>query len=137
MYQIYFLSIFINLIVGIVLARGIIAGKFPAAGNFFEAIGDAGLFRLAGGIAAAAVGILRLLLVTAGDVLLVGDLVPALAGIAGGTILLFEYFREKNLTFPAPVTRCADFLIAGKSVWGIIAIAAAVLHFFFNQALLL
>lgn len=137
MYQLYFLSIIINLAVGIVLARTLIAGKFPALGNFLETIGEASPFRLAGGIAAAAVGILKLLLVTAGDVLIIGDLVPALAGIIAGIILLSEYFREKTIGLPAWLTHVADFLIAGKPVWGIAAVAAAVLHFFFNQALFL
>ncbi|MDR1316470.1 MAG: hypothetical protein LBK13_06310 [Spirochaetales bacterium] len=137
MYQLYFLSIIINLLVGIVLARSVAAGKFPSVGNFLQTVSEAGLFRLVGGIAAVAVGILKLLLVTAGDVLILGDLAPALAGIIAGTILLFEYSREKPLSLPAWLARVADFLIAGKTVWGIVAVAAAVLHFFFNQALFL
>ncbi|MDR1626970.1 MAG: hypothetical protein LBT33_10575 [Spirochaetia bacterium] len=137
MYQLYFLSIIINLIVGIVLARSLIAGKFPTLGNLLETIGEANLFRFAGGIAAATVGVLKILLVTVNDVLIVGDLVPALAGIIAGAILLFECFREKAVDFPRWVDRIADFLVAGKSVWGLIAVAAAALHFFFYQALLL
>jgi hypothetical protein len=137
MYQLYFLSIVVNLIVGIVLARAIIAGKFPGFEKFLESIGETNLFRLVGGIAAIAVGILKLLLVTAGDVLILGDLLPALAGIIAGKILLSEYFREKSIVFPAWLSRVSDFLIAGKQIWGIIAVAAAVLHFFFNQALFL
>jgi hypothetical protein len=137
MYQLYFLSIIVNLIVGIVLARSVVAGKFPPVGNFLQTVNETGLFRLVGGIAAVAVGILKLLLVTEGDVLILGDLVPALAGIIVGAILLFEYSRQKPLSFPSWLMRVADFLIAGQTVWGIIAVAAAVLHFFFNRALFL
>jgi hypothetical protein len=136
-YQLYFLSIIINLIVGIALARTLVEGKLPALGNFLETIGEASLFRLAGGIAAVAVGILKLLLVTSGDIRIIGDLVPALAGIIAGKILLCEYCNEKSIGLPSWMARAADFLIKGKSVWGIAAIAAAVLHFFFYQALFL
>jgi hypothetical protein len=138
MYQIYFLSIIVNLIVGIALARNLIAGKFPVLGKFLEDIELTDAFRLAGGISAVAVGILKLLLVTTGDVLILGDLVPALAGIAAGKTLLSEHFRAgSSFGFPPWIVRCMDFLIATKQIWGVIAIAAAVLHFFFNQALFL
>jgi hypothetical protein len=138
MYQLYFLSITINFIVGIVLARSVIAGKFPSFGKFLEDIGECTFFRLGGGIAAAAVGILKLLLVTQGDVFIVGDLFPALAGIVAGATLLFESFQEKKSTpLPSWTHRTGDFLAAGKQIWGIAAVAAAVLHFFFNQALFL
>jgi hypothetical protein len=138
MYQLYYLSITINLIVGIVLARGVISGKFPSFGKFLEDIGECEIFRLGGGIAATAVGILKLLLVTQGDLVIVGDLFPALIGIVVGATLLFEYLREKRSGgLPPWMNRTGDFLVAGKRIWGIAAVAAAVLHFFFNQALFL
>ncbi|MCL1818087.1 MAG: hypothetical protein FWG35_04090 [Spirochaetaceae bacterium] len=137
MYQIYFLSIVINLIVGIVLARDILMEKFPAFGKLLDDIGEADIFRLAGGIAAAVVGLLKLLAVSPGETLIIGDLFPALAGIAAGKTLLSEYFRKKKVTLPAWAARGADFLIASRRIWGLTAIAAAVLHFFFNQVVIL
>jgi hypothetical protein len=138
MYQIYFLSIVINLIAGIVLSREIITGKLPALANFIGDIEETSLFRLAGGIAAVAVGVLKLLLVTAGDVRIFGDFLPALAGIVTGATLLSGYFREKvSAGLPSWAARTADFLVAHKQIWGIIAIVAAILHFFFYPALFL
>ena len=138
MYQIYFLSIIINLIVGIILARNIVAGRFPSVGKFLEEIGTAKAFRLGGGIAAVAVGILKLLLVPADDVLIVGDIFPALASMFAGTALLSKYFQEKTPSPLSPrMSRVADFFVSNKQIFGIAAITAAVLHFFFNQALFL
>jgi hypothetical protein len=138
MYQIYFLSIVVNLVVGIVLSREIISGKLPALANLIGDIEETNLFRLAGGIAAVAVGILKLLWVTSGDVLILGDLFPALSGIAMGATLLFEHFKEKSSDgLPVWAARTADFLIDHKQVWGIAGVVSAVLHFFFYPALFL
>ena len=138
MYQIYFLSIIINLIVGVFLARSIIAGRIPALGKLLGDIEKEKAFRLVGGIAAVFVGFLKLLLVPEGDVPILGDLFPALAGMLAGKTLLSEYFQEKSPSpLPEKLGRVADFLIANKEIWGIAALVSAVLHFFFNKALFL
>ena len=137
MNQIYFLSIIVNLIVGIVLIRDILMERSPAFGKLLEDIGDSDLFRLIAGIAAVAVGVLKLLTVSPDDVRIVGDLFPALAGMAAGLTLLSEYFTRKKMSLPPWAVRGADFLSATRRIWGLVAIAAAVLHFFFYKALFL
>ncbi|MCL1817897.1 MAG: hypothetical protein FWG35_03130 [Spirochaetaceae bacterium] len=137
MYQIYFLSIVINLIVGIVLARDILMKKFPSFGKLLDDVGEADLFRLAGGIAATAVGLLKLLAVSPEETPFIGDLFPALAGIAAGKTLLCEYFKKKQMIIPSWANRAAEFLVSTRQIWGLAAIAAAILHFFFNQVILL
>ena len=135
--QIYFLSIVINLIVGIVLVRDILLEKFPSFGKLLADVGEADIFRLVGGIAATLVGILKLFEVGPAQTIFIGDLFPALAGMAAGKTLLSEYFRKKDLKIPVWPGRAADFLISTRRVWGFAAIAAAVLHFFFYQVILL
>ena len=137
MYQIYFLSIIINLIVGIVLIRDVLMDRFPAFGKILENVGEMDIFRLAGGAAAVFVGLLKLLAVSPDDYVIIGDLFPALAGIAAGKTLLCEYFTKKQISLPAWSTRIADFLMGTRQIWGFAAIISAVLHFFFNRVLFL
>jgi hypothetical protein len=138
MYQIYFLSIVINLIVGIALSAKFIENKFPVLGKFIEDVTDNSIFRLWLGSAAVVVGVFKLLMTTPGDVRIIGDMVPALAGIIAGASLIFEYYREKKEKVFSPFfTKIADILIAYRPAWGVLALAAAVLHFFFHRALFL
>ncbi|MDR2588148.1 MAG: hypothetical protein LBC67_01860 [Spirochaetales bacterium] len=137
MYQIYYLSVTVNLIVGIALSAKLIESKFPAVGKMIDAFAENGVLRLWLGILATAVGVLKLLLVTDGDMRIVGDLFPALAGIFAGLSLVLEHYREKGAVFAPMVSRAADFLIGYKPLWGILAFAAAVLHFLFHGALFL
>jgi hypothetical protein len=136
MYQIYFLSIIINLIAGIVLSARLIESKFPVVGKFIDDMTDNSVFRLWLGCAAVVVGIFKLLMVTPGDVRIIGDLAPALAGIIAGASLVFEYYREKKeKVFSSVFAKIADFLINYRPAWGILALITAALHFFFYQAL--
>jgi hypothetical protein len=138
MYQIYFLSIIINLIAGIVLSVKLIESKFPVLGKFIGDVSSNSFFRLWLGSAAAVVGIFKLLMVTPGDVRIIGDLLPALAGIIAGASLIFEYYREtKEKVFSPFFAKIADVLINYRPAWGLLALGAAALHFFFNQALFL
>ena len=97
MLQFYFLSILLNLLVGLLLVFSdsgggeesdlddVINDSFQ---NRFLAVFDNRNFRLIVGILCVLVGLMKLLSVTQGDVPVVGDLLPALAGIAGGFCVL-------------------------------------------------
>ena len=101
-------------------------------------------FRLILGILAAVIGILKLFLpykdVTSGSgIPILGDFIPALAGIVGGFILLFGFYREHNTGYDKEndLDRIGDAFLRYKKIAGFVLVAVAVLHFLFPSALFL
>ena len=104
--------------------------KFTSAG---------GGFRLVIGILAALTGVLKLLSPIMNKIPVLGDLIPSVAGIVAGFMLIFSFYREQSAKYDAQ----GRFEIIGetflhyKKPAGIILIATAALHFLFPTALFL
>lgn len=94
-------------------------------------------FRLVLGILMVLTGLMKLLSPIQYDVPIVGDLIPALAGLFGGTSILIGWYQQKSsigLNLPEVVNK---IFIDGRKYLGIFCIAAAVLHFIFPRVLFL
>ena len=138
MIQLYFLSILLNGLIGFLLvfvdndkeSSIEISMKFPFA---------SGGFRLVLGILAAITGILKLLSPVNGQIPILGDLLPALAGIAAGFVIIFGFYRENSsrVDQESQLDRVGDAFLRYKKAAGILLIAIAVLHFLFPTALFL
>jgi len=135
MLQFYFLSIALNALAGYIL----ITGNEDGALGFKSGLSLKGeSFKLVVGILAVITGLLKLLSVVEGDVPVVGDLFPALAGFLSGFILIFEYYRNRSSLEVSGHTEKVDrLLVANKKVIGIAALIAAAMHFLFPKVLLL
>jgi hypothetical protein len=96
MLQFYFLSILANVLAGVALASEYLAGRFPVFVPFRELLSRRA-WQASLGVLAAAVGFLKLLIrSSAADVPVVGDLIPALLGMAMGASLLLHVVRERS-----------------------------------------
>ncbi|MBQ5491565.1 MAG: hypothetical protein IIT68_05875 [Treponema sp.] len=97
---------------------------------------DSKLFRLVVGILSVFVGLMKLLSVYRNDVPVIGDLLPAVAGFAGGATLLIDYY----LSTTSEETNLPSFvqavLVDGRKYVGIGCLAVAVLHFLFPGVVL-
>lgn len=159
MAQFYFLSVLLNILAGLILVYGKKAGSVQtessadgsdeAAGekevsdercdSLSRALGnmDTKNVRLVVGVLSVFVGIMKLLSVFRNDVPVVGDLFPALAGLAGGASLLLDHYISSStveLELPGIVR---VILIDSARYIGIACLVAALLHFVFPQAILL
>ena len=138
MLQIYFLSIVLNAFGGFLL----ISEEYDGVPGFKSgfSIKDE-TFRLIVGIVAAIVGFLKFLApVNNGEttVYVIGDLVPALAGICAGFILIFEFYRTRTSIDTSDQTEKIDrVLVRNKKLIGYAALIVAGLHFIFARFLLL
>lgn len=145
MLQFYFLSILLNLLTGLVLVYGkdLTTGESPrrqskAAGILGEnAFFDDKTFRRVLGVLTAFTGIMKLLSVVRSDVPVVGDLLPALAGIFGGACILIEYYRANSSGQASLPGFVSAVFVERRKLIGYVCLAAAVLHFIFPEALLL
>jgi hypothetical protein len=130
MMQIYFLSIFFNILAGYTLISE--NNKNTPEIKIGFSLKDETV-KLILGILSMAAGVLKLLSPAQGDLLILGDLFPSFTGIAAGLILCFDFYQkhatisEKSGKKPSFV----DFLSQNRKIAGFAAIVAAISHFLF------
>jgi hypothetical protein len=138
MMQLYFLSIVFNGLAGFLFIFGDM-GKNDSAENSgkFSFVSDG--FRLVIGILAGIIGILKLLSPIEGNIPILGDMLPAVAGVVAGFMLIFGFYREHSSDVSAEgrVNRFGEIVLHYKKPIGIILLVCAALHFLFPKAFLL
>jgi hypothetical protein len=99
-------------------------------------LGDKTL-QLVVGILSVLTGIMKLLSPIQYDIAIIGDLVPSLAGIAAGAVLLLDWYQERSDVQIALPDAIQNIYTGGRKYLGIFCIIAAVLHFIFPRVLFL
>jgi len=135
MLQFFFLSVLLNIVGGAILASDFLETKISFFGSITEAFKGKANTRLFIGILTFLVGIFKILSVTSGDVKIVGDLLPALAGLLTGFGLLVEYYQTR--TDVETENSISTLLDKYKHILGSAAILIGILHFFFPRVLFL
>ena len=134
MLQLYFLSILCNGLAGFLFLYGdAFEGKsVESKSSYFN-----GGFRLIVGIVTAVTGLLKLLAPVRVPIL--GDLLPAAAGLVAGFMLVYGFYREQGSGDDdgGNVDRIGGLFLKQKKPIGIACIAIAALHFLFPYALFL
>ncbi len=122
--QFYFLSVFLNLLVGVSLTFSSfkITELFP---------GKEKQFKIVVGIAAAFTGLMKFILVTEPGFVIIGDFIPAVVGIVGGVCYLIDGLNEKNEQTITMNPFFETLFVKGKKYVGIVCIAVAAIHFIF------
>ena len=146
MAQFYFLSVLLNILAGLILIFGRNLAETASIedgdedGESAISIGSFSLdnsgFRLVVGILCVFVALMKILSVFKGDVPVVGDLLPVLAGLISGASILLEYYVASSEDEPLSQTPIAK-LIDWRKYIGTGCIAVAVLHFVFPQIIFL
>jgi hypothetical protein len=132
MMQIYFLSIFFNILAGYTLISE--NNKNTPEIKIGFSLQDETV-KLILGILSMAAGVLKLLSPVEGDILILGDLFPAFTGIAAGFILCFDFY-QKHTTIPGKGEKkigFIEFLSQNRKIAGFGAIVAAISHFLFPR----
>ena len=125
--QFYFLSVLFNLLVGISLTFN--------GFKLTELIpGKEKVIKLVIGIATVFTGLLKFVFVVQPDWVILGDFLPAVAGIVGGVCYIIDCCSENNESATSSITMKPFFeklFVKGKKYIGIACIAVAVIHFIF------
>ncbi|NLM00080.1 MAG: hypothetical protein GX220_01315 [Treponema sp.] len=133
MMQIYFLSIALNFFVGLILIRDSLIKEDEK--KVIEKKDS--VIKIIVSVLAILTGILKLLNVIPGDIYVIGDLFPSLAGIVGGAALMFSYFVENTSVEIVPGQFLEKLFIKGKKYLGIACIIISILHFLFPKVILI
>ena len=135
MLQFYFLSVLLNLATGLILLFSDREDLEVLTDAKISSIVRDETFRLVLGILTAITGFFKLLTTVRGDVPVIGDLLPALAGLAGGFILLYEFYRLRSTLDETTLPKLMYTIVSSKKYVGIICLTAACLHFLFPTVL--
>ena len=127
MIQLYALSVFANILTGLLVASeaGEGTGFFGQLRKLFEENN----LKFSLGVASLVIAVFKLLGPIEGDVPIIGDLVPVLAGLATGAILLFDFFRASSSIKSTTVERLEGMVVDYRKAVGMAAAAAGALHF--------
>ncbi|MCL2139092.1 MAG: hypothetical protein FWH41_06125 [Treponema sp.] len=136
MVQLYFLSILFNGIAGFLLFFGDSEKTDSFENNAKMPLSGSG-HRLILGIITAIIGFLKLLLPM--RTIIVGDLFPAAAGLLGGFILIFDYYREHSAKIEGSgkISQIGDVFLVYRKIAGIVLFVVTGLHFLLPYALFL
>lgn len=128
MMQVYFLSVLMNAVAGLLLIVGV-----SNTGSVFSNKS----FRLSTGILTVLTGFLKLFIVAQPDIIIFGDLLPAAAGIAGGANILIDYYRDYSSVEVNLSEFFTKLFVAGRKYVGIICCIVSLLHFLFPRMTIL
>lgn len=126
MFQIYFLSVLLNILVGLFL---IYENKIENSNLIIQKP----FLIMVLGFASIIVGITKLFFVAQPDIVIIGDLLPAVFGICGGFCILLNYFLlyGKNEIILKPVVQ--KIFVDWKKTIGVLTLVVGILHFIIPQ----
>lgn len=137
MLQFYFLSILLNTVTGLVLLFADRDEIDALSQVKVPAMAKDETFRLVLGILTGVTGFFKLLTAVRGDVPVIGDLVPAFAGLAGGFTLLYEFYKTRSTIEQDNLPPVIQKIISGRRYVGVACLVAAGFHFLFPTILFL
>ena len=137
MAQFYLLSVLSLVLAGSLAASGFITERMASLAALSD-LAERRNVSMTVGVLALAVGILKFFLRAPGDgVAVVGDLLPAIAGIAtGGVLLLSQSYRpgERDPELPRSQTQ---MLVEYRNPIGLVGLLVGLLHFLFPATVIL
>ncbi|HOX17453.1 MAG TPA: hypothetical protein PKW82_03280 [Spirochaetales bacterium] len=136
MIQFYALSVFLTILAGYALVSRDAPSRGTATDGIRSFLSDR-IVRLILGIMSASVGFFKLVAVMRGDIPVVGDLLPAAAGMVSGFTLLLEFYRDSSEVKGELVARLEELLLARSRIIGVAAIVTGFVHFLFAQVIFL
>lgn len=137
MVQFYFLSICLNVLGGLVLAAPHFSERLPGILSLREYIIDKTGLRIGLIAALLLIGVMKIINVSPGDIIIVGDLLPALTLLLSGFTLLVEFIFENNESESGFLKKMDSVFVKHASITGIAALVAGGLHFIFPTVLFL
>ena len=137
MYQVYFLSV-VTLVLASVSAGFDRFDEQIRVGAFFSRdLFTSPGFRLGLGLITALVGFLKFIVVAGSGTVIVGDLLPAVAGIVLGATLTMMFYKAKATVESDTAATLERLLIGNASNFAMLGLLIAVLHLLLPRVIFL
>ena len=131
MFQLYLLTVLTTVLAGLALATGFLSDRFERFSDYTDFMGNS-VYRIILGAVSILIGIINLFPSYTGDIAILGDLLPSLAGIVTGILLLSEYFSSRKGEDDSKTVGLADKVekISGPylTIVGIASVIIGILH---------
>jgi hypothetical protein len=135
--QLYLLSILANIVAGLTLAGDYLGTKFAFLASF-KNLRENRPASITIAVIAAVIGALKLIILSPRESIpVVGDFLPALAGIILGLILLIEAFRQNVEARGEKAEKISALVLSYRVPAGITGVVIALVHFLFPGAVIL
>jgi len=129
MAQFYLLSVLSNIVAGLTLAGDYLGEKMPFLASFKNLRANR-TATVTIAIVTLLIGIIKLIVLSPGATIpVVGNLLPALSGIAIGAILLVEVFRQKVESQGEQLKKISTTVLSYRVPMGIAGAVIGFLHF--------
>jgi hypothetical protein len=137
MYQVYLLSIVTLILASVSLGFDRLEEHLKVGSFFNPVIFTSQTFRFGLGVVTLLVGFFQFLSVHPDDTIILGNLIPAAAGMVLGGTLVLGYYREKSNVESSFVDRLDRIFLQNAGNFAYLGLLIAVLHFFFHRVLFL
>ena len=137
MYQVYLLSVLTLILSSIALGFDQLDERLHVGSFFSAATFKSPGFAFGLGVVTALVGLFQFLSVHPDDTIILGNLVPAAAGVVLGGTLMLAYYREKSTVESAFVNRLDAIFLQNSAGLAYLGLLVALLHFLFHRVLFL
>ena len=131
MFQLYLLTVLTNILAGLALATGFLTERFERFSEYTDFMGNA-VYRIVLAFLSVLVGIINLFPTYSGDIAVLGELFPSLAGIVTGILLFTEYISSRKKEDESKTAELADkvekFSGPYLTIVGIASIIIGILH---------
>jgi hypothetical protein len=128
MVQFYALSVFVNIAAGLLLSANGQSEKSGILLKLREILEEKGV-RFSLGLFALLIGFFKILTPMQGDVPVIGDLFPAVSGLALGLILVLDFMKSGSEVNSETIERVDSAISKHSRYIGIAGILSGVLHF--------
>ncbi len=128
MVQIYFLLILSNLVMGIILAKNFLNTKFENFSQINQLLSSE-ILQVTIGCIGTIVGLLALFLRFSGNLIILGDLIPASIAMLSGVTLFIEYIAQEESTEATAIKIIKNIFLKNRTVLGFASIVAGLIHF--------
>lgn len=136
MLQFYFLSVLLNAIIGCLFTFASAEETINDEGEKRLPFFDKSLLLIIG-LLSFVTGFFKLLSPIRGDVAVIGDVLPAFAGLLGGFCLLFDYYASVTTVSFSLNEKLEALIVTGRKYVGIGILCVGILHFLFPTVLFL
>lgn len=131
MFQLYLLTVLTTILAGSALASGFLSERFERFSEHTEFMANT-VYRVILGSLTILIGIINLFKTYEGDIAVLGELFPSIAGIVTGLILLAEFINKRREDDDTKTAEIADkvekFSGPYLTVIGVATVVIGVLH---------
>ena len=131
MFQLYLLTVLTNVLAGLALATGFLTERFERFSEYTDFMGNA-VYRIVLAVLSLLIGIINLFPTYSGDMAVLGELFPSLAGIVTGILLITEYISSRKSDAESKTAELAGKVekISGPylTIVGIASVIIGILH---------